>query len=88
MSNTQDAVIIGAGVIGCSIAYRLGRKGIRSRIIERESVGCDEIRATYFGGMGICLSPGTGQIMAGLISTGEVPFRAKQLMKLLGPAQV
>ena len=39
MSKKQDIVIIGAGVIGCSIAYHLGRKGIRSQIIERESIG-------------------------------------------------
>ena len=34
-----NVVIIGGGVIGCSIAYHLGRKGIRSQIIERESIG-------------------------------------------------
>jgi glycine/D-amino acid oxidase-like deaminating enzyme len=44
--------------------------------------------ATNFGGMGICLSPGAGQIMADLISDGEVPFRARQLMEHLSPARL
>jgi glycine oxidase len=44
--------------------------------------------ATNFGGMGICLSPGVGQIMADLISDGEAPFRAKQLMEVLSPARL
>jgi glycine oxidase len=44
--------------------------------------------ATNFGGMGIGLSPGTGQIMADLISEGEVPFRARQLMEHLSPARL
>ena len=36
---TKDVVIIGAGVIGCSIAYHLAKKGITSTIIEKESIG-------------------------------------------------
>jgi glycine oxidase len=44
--------------------------------------------ATNFGGMGICLSPGMGQIMADLISDGEVPFRARRLMEQLSPARL
>jgi glycine oxidase len=39
MSANKDVVIIGAGVIGCSIAYHLAQKGITARIIERESIG-------------------------------------------------
>jgi len=39
MSKKNDIIIIGAGVIGCSIAYHLGKKGIASTIIERESIG-------------------------------------------------
>ncbi len=39
MTKKKDVVIIGAGVIGCSIAYHLAKKGITSTIIERESIG-------------------------------------------------
>ena len=38
MSSKKDIVIIGAGVIGCSIAYHLARKGVTSHIIEKESI--------------------------------------------------
>jgi glycine oxidase len=34
-----DAVIIGAGVIGCSIAWRLGQSGMRVVVVERGRVG-------------------------------------------------
>jgi glycine/D-amino acid oxidase-like deaminating enzyme len=39
MSEQREIVIVGAGVIGCSIAHHLGRKGIPSQIVERESIG-------------------------------------------------
>ena len=38
MSALHDVVIIGAGVAGCSIALHLAKLGIRSQIIERESI--------------------------------------------------
>jgi glycine oxidase len=44
--------------------------------------------ATNFGGMGIALSPGTGQLMADLIAEGEVPIRARSLMQVLSPARL
>jgi len=34
-----DVVIVGAGVIGCSIAYHLGKRGMRATVVERESIG-------------------------------------------------
>jgi len=39
MSTHKDVIVIGAGVIGCSIAYHLGRRGISTCIVERESIG-------------------------------------------------
>ena len=38
MPKRKDVVIVGAGVIGCSIAYHLGKRGISSYIVERESI--------------------------------------------------
>lgn len=35
----QNIVIIGAGAVGCSIAYHLAKRGVASTIIERESIG-------------------------------------------------
>ena len=38
MSKSKDVIVIGAGAIGCSIAYHLGRRGISTRVVERESI--------------------------------------------------
>ncbi|MDE0239596.1 MAG: FAD-binding oxidoreductase [bacterium] len=35
----RDVVIVGAGAIGSSIAYHLGKRGMRSVVVERESIG-------------------------------------------------
>jgi glycine/D-amino acid oxidase-like deaminating enzyme len=39
VSARKDVIVIGAGVIGCSIAYHLGRRGISACVVERESIG-------------------------------------------------
>src|SRR5215475_1792992 len=44
-----DAVVIGAGVIGCAIAWRLGQAGMRGAVIERGRVGAEASHAA--GGM-------------------------------------
>ena len=38
MSARRDVIVVGAGVIGCSIAYHLGRRGISTCIVDRESI--------------------------------------------------
>ncbi len=38
MSTRKDVIIVGAGVVGCSIAYHLGRRGISTCIVDRESI--------------------------------------------------
>ena len=39
MPETADVVVIGAGVIGCSVAYYLAREGVRVTLLEREAIG-------------------------------------------------
>lgn len=39
MPESADVVVIGAGVVGCSVAYYLAREGISVTILERESIG-------------------------------------------------
>jgi len=38
MSTRKDVIVVGAGVIGCSIAYHLGRRGISTYIVDRDSI--------------------------------------------------
>ena len=38
MSKSSEVIVIGAGVVGCSIAYHLGRRGISTRVVDRESI--------------------------------------------------
>ncbi|MDI6733748.1 MAG: FAD-dependent oxidoreductase [Planctomycetota bacterium] len=41
MSRTSDAVVIGAGVMGCSIAYQLARRGLKVTVVEKgPAVAC------------------------------------------------
>ncbi|MCH9036125.1 MAG: FAD-binding oxidoreductase, partial [Chloroflexi bacterium] len=39
MTNSSEVLIVGGGIIGCSIAYHLSKEGTKVTIIERESVG-------------------------------------------------
>jgi sarcosine oxidase, subunit beta len=39
MNQAYDAIVIGAGVMGASIAYNLSQRGLRVLILERQSVG-------------------------------------------------
>lgn len=39
MSDKKDVAVIGAGAVGCSIAFHLAKKGIKPVIIEKESIG-------------------------------------------------
>ncbi|MDP7133959.1 MAG: FAD-dependent oxidoreductase, partial [Planctomycetota bacterium] len=46
---TSDAVIVGGGVIGCSIAWRLAQAGLSVKVIERNVPGSGATSAA--GGM-------------------------------------
>ena len=39
LPESADVVVIGAGVVGCSVAYYLAREGVNVTILERESIG-------------------------------------------------
>ena len=39
MPESADVVVIGAGVVGCSVAYYLAREGVKVVLLEREAMG-------------------------------------------------
>lgn len=39
MAKGADVVVVGAGVVGCSVAYYLARRGVKVTLFERESIG-------------------------------------------------
>jgi sarcosine oxidase subunit beta len=39
MNQTYDAIVIGAGVMGASVAYHLSQRGLKVLILERQSIG-------------------------------------------------
>jgi len=41
VNQTKDVVIIGGGVIGCSIAYQLSKAGVQVSILEREEIAAE-----------------------------------------------
>lgn len=47
MTPTYDAVVVGAGYIGCAAAYYLAAAGLRTALLERDGVGAGASRANY-----------------------------------------
>jgi glycine oxidase len=41
----KDVIVIGGGVIGCCIALRLAKGGLKVALIERDRIGCEASRA-------------------------------------------
>ena len=39
MPESADVVVIGAGVVGCAVAYYLAREGVKVTLLEREAIG-------------------------------------------------
>ncbi len=39
MGDTADVIVVGAGVVGCSVAYYLAQNGAKVNLLERESIG-------------------------------------------------
>src|SRR5688572_25104713 len=46
MSDAADVIIVGAGIIGCSIAHQMARRGARVRIFDARNVGAGATHAS------------------------------------------
>ena len=44
---TYDAIVIGAGYIGCSVAYHLAAAGLRTALLDRGGIGAGASSANY-----------------------------------------
>jgi len=85
MAEKFDVVVIGAGVIGCSIAYYLAREGIKVALLERESFGSgSSAHATGFISLlGTEFTPGLS-FQFGLESYREFPSLVAELEDATG----
>ena len=39
MTENPDVIVVGAGVIGCSVAYYLSKQGAKVTLLDREAIG-------------------------------------------------
>lgn len=46
-NKTFDVIVVGAGVIGCSIAYHLAKAGLKTALLEKEQVGAGASGANF-----------------------------------------
>ena len=46
MGDSPEITVVGAGVIGCAVAYELGRRGAGVRVIESRDIGCGATQAS------------------------------------------
>jgi glycine oxidase len=85
MANTVDVAVIGAGVVGCSVAYYLAREGIKVALLEREAIGSgSSAHATGFISLlGTEFTPGPS-FQFGLDSYREFPSLVEELEAATG----
>ena len=85
MADTVDVAVIGAGVVGCSVAYYLAREGIKVALLEREAIGSgSSAHATGFISLlGTEFTPGPS-FQFGLDSYREFPSLVEELEAATG----
>ena len=57
-----DCVIVGGGVVGCSLAFHLARGGLRPLLLEKGELGAGST-ARCAGGVRTSSGPSTGSVM-------------------------
>jgi len=79
--DSADAVVVGGGVVGCSIAYDLARRGAKVVLVERETLGSQStgrcaggVRRQFSSAANVVLQQLSMQLLAGLeAETGVDP---------------
>ena len=84
MSSKEEVVIVGAGVIGCSIAYHLAKKGVPSRIIERDSIGSQASGRAW----AVVSAPASMEVTATSLELSEESFRSIRVLREEGFRQL
>ena len=46
MSQSSDVVVIGAGIVGCAIAYELARRGASVQVVDGRTIGMGATQAS------------------------------------------
>ena len=69
---TTDAIVIGGGVIGCSIGYHLAKAGVNATILERGEIGMAASNAA--SGILSSISGGAGDAYARLVNASAAMF--------------
>jgi len=57
MARTADVVVVGAGIVGCSVAYELARAGAKCLLLDRQDVG----QEASWASAGVITHPGPGK---------------------------
>ena len=85
MPDSADVVVIGAGVVGCSVAWYLAREGVKVTLLEREAIGSGaSAHATgSLSLLGAEFSPGASFQMA-RASYAEFPQIVRELESATG----
>src|SRR3989442_15762312 len=79
--DSADAVVVGGGVVGCSIAYHLARRGASVALVERETLGSQStgrcaggVRRQFSSGPNVAMQQLSVRLLAGLgAETGADP---------------
>lgn len=83
--NTADVLIVGGGVIGCSVAYYLAREGLSVTLLERDEVAAHASGVAAGMLAPICESTGSGPFFElGVLSLGMFPELTAELRELTG----
>ena len=85
MADNFDVAVVGAGVVGCSVAYYLAMEGIKVALLEREAIGSgSSAHATGFISLlGTEFTPGPS-FSFGLESYNEFPSLVQELEEATG----